>query len=136
MAALRPLSVHPDRLLPADPATRAVARRVYDSIRDLPIISPHGHVDPRMLLDNEPFDNPATLLITPDHYVTRLMHTRGVHLQDLGVGQGPLTEDQARALWRTFCEHWDVYLGTPVRFWMESELREIFGVDVDRKSVV
>jgi len=65
--------LHPDRLLPAEPGERAIARRLYDAVRDLPVISPHGHVDPRLLLDNEPFPDPATLFVTPGHYVTRLL---------------------------------------------------------------
>jgi glucuronate isomerase len=68
------LTLHPDRLLPADPGERAIARRLYEAVRELPVISPHGHVDPRVLLEDEPFPDPATLLITPDHYVTRLLH--------------------------------------------------------------
>ncbi len=122
------LSPHPDRLLPVDPAVRKLARRIYESIAELPIISPHGHVDPNLLLRNEPFDNPATLFITPDHYTTRLLHASGVELSDLGVGQGPLSEEQARAVWRRFCERWDLYAGTPVQYWFESEFAEIFGV--------
>ena len=124
------LSLDPDRLLPADPGERAVARRLYDAVRDLPIISPHGHVDPRVLLDDEPFPDPATLFITPDHYVTRLLHADGVGLDELGVGQGPLSEDASRAAWRRLCERWHVYRGTPVRFWLEAELADIFGVTV------
>ncbi|MGV0836343.1 glucuronate isomerase [Mycolicibacterium thermoresistibile] len=124
------LSLHPDRLLPADPEVRAIARRLYDAVADLPVISPHGHVDPRLLLDDEPFPDPATLFITPDHYVTRLLHADGVELAELGVGQGPLTEDAARAVWRLLCEHWDVYRGTVVRFWLDAELADIFGVTV------
>jgi glucuronate isomerase len=97
---------------------------------DLPIISPHGHVDPRILLDDTPFSDPATLFVTPDHYVTRLLHASGVPLDALGVGQGPLSEPAARAAWRLMCEHWPVFRGTPVRFWLESGLAEIFGVTV------
>lgn len=122
---LRP---HPDRLLPADPATRDVARGLYAAVRDLPVISPHGHVDPRVLLDDEPFGDPASLLITPDHYVKRLLHASGVPLERLGVGAQALDEAGARDAWRALCEHWDVYRGTPVRYWLESELAEIFGV--------
>jgi glucuronate isomerase len=108
---------------------RAIARRLYETVRDLPVISPHGHVDPRLLLDDRPFPDPATLFVTPDHYVTRLLHASGVPLDALGVGQDwPLSEDASRAVWRLLCEHWDVYRGTPVRFWLESELAEIFGV--------
>ncbi|MEY9872008.1 glucuronate isomerase [Streptacidiphilus sp. MAP12-33] len=128
-----PLRPHPDRLLPPDPGVRALARRLYASVRELPIISPHGHVDPRLLLEDRPFADPATLLVTPDHYVTRLLHASGVPLSDLGVGAGELTESQARAVWRRLCEHWAVYRGTPVRAWLESELAEIFGV-TDRPS--
>jgi glucuronate isomerase len=126
--ATTPLALHPDRLLPAEPATRAIARRLYDVVRDLPILSPHGHVDPRLLLRNDPLPDPAALLITPDHYVTRLLHASGVALEDLGLGVDRLSESQARRAWRLLCSHWDVFRGTPVRYWLESELVEIFNV--------
>ena len=126
----RHLVLHPDRLLPPDPATRAIARRILDEVRDLPIISPHGHVDARLLLDDLSFTDPAALLVTPDHYVTRLLHASGVPLAALGVGRGPLDEEEARSVWRLLCRHWDVFLGTPVRAWLETELVEIFGISV------
>ncbi|WP_424639454.1 glucuronate isomerase [Embleya sp. AB8] len=122
-----PFSLHPDRLLPVDAQARAVARRLYEAVRDLPILSPHGHVDPRLLVDDKPFSDPASLLISSDHYVTRLLHACGVPLDALGVGQGPLPEQQSRQVWRTMCEHWTAFRGTPVRYWMEAELVEIFG---------
>jgi glucuronate isomerase len=128
--AAPPLRLHPDRLLPPEPAVRAVARRLYDAVRDLPILSPHGHVDPRLLLDNQPFADPASLFVTPDHYVTRLLHASGVPLDALGVGRGPLPEAEARQVWRLLCGHWDAYRGTPVRFWLEAELAGIFDVSV------
>ena len=125
-----PLTVHPDRLLPVDPGVRNIARRLYDAVRDLPIVSPHGHVDPQMLVDDVPFRDPAHLFVTPDHYVTRLLHASGIALEDLGVGQGPLSEAAARTAWRLLCSHWEVFRGTPVRYWLESELVEIFDVTV------
>ncbi|UGQ13249.1 glucuronate isomerase [Yinghuangia sp. ASG 101] len=121
-------SLHPDRLLPVDPGVRALARRLYDAVRDLPILSPHGHVDAQLLVDDAPFGDPASLLISPDHYVTRLLHAQGVPLSRLGVGRGPLPEADARAAWAALCEHWPVFRGTPVRYWLESELADIFGV--------
>jgi len=125
-----PLQLHPDRLLPTEPGVRAIARRLHDEVRELPIISPHGHVDPRLLLDDAPFPDPAGLFVTPDHYVTRLLHASGVGLDELGVGRGPLSEEQARQVWRVLCAHWEVYRGTPVRYWLESELGEVFDVRV------
>jgi glucuronate isomerase len=84
------LRLHPDRLLPPEPGVRSIARRLYAAVRDLPILSAHSHVDPLLLVDNEPFADPASLFVTPDHYVTRLLHASGVPLDALGVGRGPL----------------------------------------------
>jgi glucuronate isomerase len=122
------LTLHADRLLPPEPGVRAVARRLYDEVRDLPIISPHGHVDPALLLDDTPFADPAALFIQPDHYVTRLLHANGVPLEQLGVGAGPMPEERSRHAWRLLCEHWPVLAGTPVRYWLESELVTVFDI--------
>jgi glucuronate isomerase len=122
------LTVHPDRLLPTEPGVRDIARRLYSAVRELPIISPHGHVDPSVLLNDPPFADPTSLFIQPDHYVTRLLHAGGVSLDRLGVGEGPLPEDRAREAWRLLCGHWQLLGGTPVRYWFDSELAEIFGV--------
>jgi glucuronate isomerase len=87
-------------------------------------------VDARTLLDDEPFRDPATLLVTPDHYVTRLLHASGIPLEWLGVGRGELTETEARAVWRKLCSNWHVFRGTSVRYWLDAELAEIFQVEV------
>jgi len=138
MSSPSPLRLHPDRLLPAEPGLRGIARELYGAVRDLPILSPHGHVPAALLRDDEPFGDPASLFVTPDHYVTRLLHANGVSLADLGVGRGPehgpLSEDASRAAWRLLCAHWAVFRGTPVRYWLEAELAEIFEV-TERPSV-
>src|SRR5690242_19241644 len=122
------LTVHPDRLLPVEPGVRTIARRLYEAVRELPVVSPHGHVDPQILVDDTPFTDPASLFIQPDHYVTRLLHGGGVGLDELGVGEGPLPEDRARRVWRQLCANWHLLRGTPVRYWFDSELGEIFGI--------
>jgi len=96
--------IHPDRLFPVDPATREVARRLYGQVRDLPIISPHGHTDPRWYAENEPFPDPATLFVIPDHYVFRMLYSQGVRLEDLGIAtkDGSPVETDPRAIWRRF----------------------------------
>jgi glucuronate isomerase len=125
-----PLVLSPDRLLPADPGTRSVARRLYEAVRDLPILSPHGHVDARLLVEDAPFRDPASLLVTPDHYVTRLLHAAGVPLPALGVGRTDLDEGESRQVWRTLCSHWQLFRGTPSRYWLESTLAGLFDVTV------
>ena len=126
------LTLHPDRLFPAEASTRDVARRLYETVKDLPIISPHGHVPPQWIAENTPWTDPTSLLLSPDHYINRLLHAHGVQLSTLGVppGRVTLSDAEAREAWRTFCSHWPVFRGTPVRYWMESELVEIFGVSV------
>ncbi|MGO4956116.1 glucuronate isomerase [Luteococcus sp. Sow4_B9] len=124
------MTLHPDRLFPADPTTRDAARRIYDEVKDLPILSPHGHVPPAWIADDIPFGDATELLITPDHYVNRIMHANGVELSTLGVPVGTeLTDEQKRTAWRTFCEHWSDYNGTAMRYWMQDQLVGIFGID-------
>ena len=120
------LSLHPDRLLPSEPGVRAVARQLYESVQDLPIISPHGHVPPQWLSEDIPFSNPTSLLITPDHYVNRMLHSHGVELSALGVAQETMTEQQSRDAFRILCSHWSAYRGTPVRYWLDDQLDYIF----------
>jgi glucuronate isomerase len=127
-----PLKLHPDRLFAADPQTRSVARRLYSAIRDLPIVSPHGHTDPSWFALNEPWKNPADLLITPDHYVFRMLFSQGVALEDLGVprADGGPVETDPRAIWRRFAERYHLFRGTPSRIWHDWVYAEVFGLDV------
>jgi len=87
-------ALNEDRLLPADPSQRSTARRLYEAIKDRPIISPHGHVPIDWFAQDKHFKNPTDLFITPDHYVTRIMHGHGVPFSDLGVGQKHFTDEQ------------------------------------------
>jgi glucuronate isomerase len=121
---------HPDRLFPSDPSTRSVARRLYEPTAGMPILSPHGHVDARLLADNRPFGDPASLLITPDHYVTRMLHATSVSLDALGLARnGHASAATPRSIWRLLCERWGAFAATPVRLWFESELADVFDVD-------
>ncbi|MEE6282080.1 glucuronate isomerase [Georgenia sp. MJ170] len=125
------LSVHPDRLLPAPPETREVARRLYDSVKGLPIISPHSHVPPQWLTENQPFSDPANLLLQPDHYVLRMLHANGASLSDLGRGpNGPVQLDEAgaRKAWRILCENYYLFRGTPVKYWFDTTFADVFGI--------
>ena len=128
LAATPHLALDPDRLLPVEPRTREIARRLYGAVAQLPIVSPHGHVPPRWLADDVPFSDPTSLLVAPDHYVFRLLHAQGVSLADLGVGGRPLTADESRRAWRLLAEHWPAFRGTPSRFWMDSVLADVFGI--------
>ena len=120
------LDPSPDRLLPADPSTRAIARTLYESVRAAPILSPHGHVEASLLRDDLAFTDPADLLIVPDHYVLRLLHAHGIGLDELGRGSEAVAP---REIWRRFAAHWHVFAGTPVRAWFEDTLHSVIGLD-------
>ncbi|MFY7745772.1 MAG: glucuronate isomerase [Erythrobacter sp.] len=123
----RPLRLNPDRLLPADPGTRAIARELYASVAGLPIISPHGHTDPQWFADNQPFGNAAELLLQPDHYLYRMLYSQGVKLEELGIGRHPA---DPRAAWRILAEHYYLFRGTPSRMWCDWVFTEVFGIEV------
>ena len=123
----RTLELHPDRLLPADPSVRALARELYQSVQDLPIISPHGHTDPAWFAQNAPFGNAADLLLVPDHYVFRMLYSQGVALESLGVGTPGF---DPREGWRLFAERYHLFRGTPSRMWLDWVFAEAFGIKV------
>jgi glucuronate isomerase len=118
-------------LFPAEARTRAIARELYTHARHLPLISPHGHVDPGILADDAPFPDPARLIIVPDHYITRMLLSQGVTPDRLGVPRvdGGPSETDPRVVWRTFAEHWHLFRGTPSRLWLEQTFRTVFEIE-------
>jgi glucuronate isomerase len=127
----RKLHLHDDRLLPLDPTARSIARRLYSQVRDLPIISPHGHTDPRWFADNDAFANATELLLAPDHYLYRMLYSQGISLEALGVPsrRGPSKADP-RAAWKLFAENFYLFRGTPSAMWLSHVFAHVFGFDV------
>ena len=79
------LTLHADRLFPADPGLRDIARRIFASTRDLPILSPHGHTDPAWFASNSAWQDATSLLLVPDHYLYRMLYSQGLDLDALGA---------------------------------------------------
>jgi glucuronate isomerase len=125
------LKLDPDRLLPADPTTRGLARALYSEVASLPIVSPHGHTDPAWFATDSAWTNPTELLLAPDHYLYRMLYSQGVALEALGVANraGPSAADPREA-WRLFASHYYLFRGTPSRLWLDHVFAEIFGLDV------
>jgi glucuronate isomerase len=122
------LELHPDRLLPADPTTRSIARELFAEVAQLPIISPHGHTDPRWFATDAPFENPVALLLSPDHYLFRMLYSQGVALADLGVAaHGAEAPTDPRRAWRVFAEHQPLFRGTPSAMWLDHVFGAVFG---------
>lgn len=123
--------LHPDRLFPADPSTRAVARDLYQAAKVLPIISPHGHTDPSWFAENERFADPASLLVIPDHYLLRMLYSQGISMEKLGVrpidGARAAVADP-REVWRVFAANYFLFRGSPSRVWLDWVFEEAFGL--------
>jgi len=128
------LDLHPDRLFPADAAVRKLARSLYATVRDLPIVSPHGHTDPQWYAENARFADPSALFIVPDHYVFRMLYSQGISLDALGVPRRAGTSAAAgkydsRAIWRIFASSYHLFRGTPTRLWLDHAFNTVFGID-------
>jgi len=125
-----PYRLHEDRLFPSDPGIRSIARALYGTVRDLPIVSPHGHTDPSWFATNDPFADPASLFIIPDHYIFRMLYSQGVPLENLGVPRidGGWVERDPRKIWRLFAQHFHLLRGTPSWMWLGHALHEIMGI--------
>ena len=126
-----PTLLHPDRLFPSDSKTRDVARELYATVKDAPIISPHGHTDPSWFSENQSFGDPVSLLITPDHYLLRMFYSQGISLEEMGVktknGEG---ETDKRKIWKKFAENFYLFCGTPSDMWLKHVFHEVFGIEI------
>jgi glucuronate isomerase len=121
----------PDRLFPPDDTARAIARSLYGSVADLPIVSPHGHTDPRWYAEDEPFADPAKLFVIPDHYVFRMLYSQGIRMEDLGIPakDGTPVETDPRKIWRLFASNYHLFRATPTRLWLDHAFAALFGLD-------
>ncbi len=123
--------IHPDILFPLNPETRSIARRLYKSVAQLPIISPHGHVNPAWFALNKPFSDPTELFVTPDHYVLRMLVSQGLSLETLYTKDPTLSicQETKRIIWRHFCEGYHLFRATPSRFWLDYAFGNLFNLD-------
>jgi glucuronate isomerase len=123
--------LHPDRLFSSDPAQRTLSRSLYAGVKDLPIISPHGHTDPAWFAKNENFKDAASLLLVPDHYLFRMLYSQGIPMESLGVPRidGGAVETDTRKIWRIFADYYYLFRGTPSAMWMDHVFYEVFGLD-------
>ena len=118
--------IHEDRLFPADPTTRTIAKALYDSVRALPLVSPHGHTQAVWFSRNEPFPDPAKLFVQPDHYIYRMLYSQGLSMEDLEIGVEHI--QNPRRVWRLFASHYYLFRGTPTRLWLDFAFQELFGL--------
>lgn len=127
----RRLELNPDRLFPADPSTRSIARTLYAEIADAPIVSPHGHTDPTWFADDAHWTDATSLLLAPDHYLYRMLYSQGIALDDLAIpGKAGVPATDPRSAWRLFAANYHLFRGTPSRLWLDHVFADVFGFDI------
>jgi len=134
------IKLEADRFFDPDPVIRNIARELYTEIKDLPIIGPHGHVEARLFAENLPFPDPSELILTPDHYVFRMLYSQGISLEALGIPDrdGYREETDHRKIWQVFGDHFHLFAGTPTGVWLNHEFVEVFGImeKLDKNSAM
>src|SRR5436190_11886963 len=126
----KPLVLDDDRLFPAEPGVRAIARRLYGRVKALPIVSPHGHTDPAWFATDAPFADATSLLLAPDHYLYRMLYSQGVAMEALGVpSRDGTSATDPRAAWRLVAENFTLFRGTPSSLWLNHVFAEVVGFD-------
>lgn len=130
MKSIPRLVLNEDRFFDPTPAAKTIARKLYQSVKNLPIISPHGHVDPDIFVENKPFTNPTELIIIPDHYIFRMLYSQGIPLESLGIQplDGSSAEANARKIWKLFGQNYYLFRGTPTGVWLDYEFSVVFGI--------
>lgn len=130
MVQVNSLQLHDDRFFCSDPEQRSIAKHLYEAVKNLPLICPHGHVDARLFADNIPFPDPTELFIIPDHYLFRMLYGQGVPLENLGIPRidGGWTEPDHRKIWQIFADHMYLFRGTPTGYWLKHEFYDVFGI--------
>ena len=120
----------PNRLFPVDEKTRSVAKSLYNDVCNLPIVSPHGHCDPRWFAENEKFPDPSQLFVTPDHYIFRMLASQGYSLGELGINSSRKNTDRPspRDIWKIFSDNYYLFRGTPSEIWLNYSFEKVFGI--------
>ena len=130
MASIKDLKLDENRFFDPDPGVRKIARTLYEGVRNLPIVSPHGHTDPRWFAQNAPFPDPAGLILIPDHYVYRMLYSQGISMESLGIPTRDNTpvETNPRKIWQIFGDHYALFAGSPTGVWMNHVFHDVFGI--------
>ncbi|HUI30502.1 MAG TPA: glucuronate isomerase [Candidatus Acidoferrales bacterium] len=119
------------RFFDPDPKVRQIAFELYKGVKDLPIISPHGHVDAKLLADNEPFPDPTELILIPDHYLFRMLYSQGIDLESLGIPtiDGTEVEKDHRKIWQVFADNYHLFDASPSSAWLDYTFEKVFGME-------
>lgn len=99
------------------------ARDIFESVRNLPIVDYHCHLNPAEIADNRRYNTVTEIWLGGDHYKWRLMRANGADERYI-TGDAP--DDEKFAVW---CETVEDCIGSPLYHWAHMELRRYFNYD-------
>ena len=104
------------------------ARKIYGTVKDLPIVDNHCHLSPKEINEDKPFDNIGEIWLGGDHYKWRLMRTAGID-EEYITGNTSFKEKFIK-----YCEALEFAAGNPLYHWSHMELSQFFGIDMPINS--
>lgn len=99
------------------------AKRLYEAVRDLPIVDYHCHLQPKEILEDKVFTDIAQVWLGGDHYKWRLMRACGVPESHI-TGDAP-----PREKFRAYAACIETAVGNPLYVWSHMELAMYFGIE-------
>ncbi len=99
------------------------AKKLYEKVKDLPIIDYHCHLDPKMIAENRKFKNAYELFLGGDHYKWRQMRTNGIEEKYI-TGDA---DDYEK--FKAFARTMPLLIGNPLYHWTHLELKRYFEID-------
>jgi glucuronate isomerase len=94
---------------------------LYRDVVELPLVSPHGHIDVRLFSRPDArLEAPGRLFVTSDHYVVRMLYSQGVPLE--------ATRGEDRDVWKLLVDNADLFALTPSGLWLRETLAGVFGI--------
>ncbi|MBR6681987.1 MAG: glucuronate isomerase, partial [Clostridia bacterium] len=99
-------------------------KKLYNEVKDLPIIDYHCHLDPKKIADDDGFSDIGELWLSGDHYKWRAMRLNGVDEYYI-TGKASYREKFFK-----YAEILPNLIGNPLYYWTHLELKQIFGIDI------
>ena len=98
------------------------AKRIYNQIKDLPIIDYHCHLSDKEIKEDKRFSDIGELWLLGDHYKWRAMRL-------CGVDEAYITGDKSyEEKFYKYAEIMPKLIGNPLYYWSHMELSRIFGI--------
>ena len=99
------------------------AKKLYEYVKDLPIIDYHCHLSPAQIAENYQFRNAFDLFLGGDHYKWRQLRTNGIDEELITGG----ADDYAK--FKEFARTMPMLIGNPLYHWTHLELKRYFDID-------